>query len=130
MSDPFRYRVVDEPRPSPLARIALPPMLVFLAATFFQPWGFLLIVFNAVALNGPFRNREILLALAPFPIYFGGRALLGALVVAQAVTVAQADYWFVAAIGIGFVSAAFAYVSQERTFQLRRYLEQLRGYSA
>ena len=130
MSDPFRYRVIDEPRPSPLARIALPPMLVFLAATFFQPWGFLLIVFNAIALNGTHRNREILLALAPFPIHFGALEALDRVVASGALTVPQAQYGFVAAIGIGFVSAAFAYVSQERTFQLRRYLEQLRGYSA
>lgn len=127
--DPFRYRLIDEPRPSPLARIALPPTLVFLAATFFQPWGYVLIVFNAIALNGPYRNREILLALAPFPIYFGGLALLDRLVRSGSLSVAQAHYWFVAAIGLGLASAAFAYVSQERTFQLRRYLEQLRGYS-
>jgi hypothetical protein len=129
VSDPFRYRLIDEPRPSPLARIALPPTLVFLAATFFQPWGFLLIVFNAIALNGPFRNREILLALAPFPIYFGARLLLAALIIGGTMPGAHAAYWFIAAIGIGFVLAAFAYVSQERTFQLRRYLEQLRGHS-
>ena len=129
MTDPFRYRLIDEPRPSPLARIALPPTLVFLAATFFQPWGFLLIVFNAIALNGPFRNREIVLALAPFPIYFGSLEILDRVVRAGILAVPPAHYWFVGAVGIGFVSAAFAYVSQERTFQLRRYLEQLRGYS-
>ena len=130
MTDPFRYRLIDEPRPSPLARIALPPLLVFLVATFFQPWGFLLIVFNAVALNGPYRTREILLALAPFPIYFGALELLNRMVSAGALSVPQARYGFVGAIGVGFVFAAFAYVSQERTFQLRRYLDQLRGYSA
>ena len=130
MSDPFRYRLIDEPRPSPLARVALPPILVFLVATFFQPWGFLLIVFNAVALNGPHRNREILLALSPLPIYFGAREILGRMTGAGTLTAAQADYWFVGAIGVGFVFAAFAYVSQERTFQLRRYLQPLRGSSA
>ena len=129
MTDPFRYRLIDEPRPSPLARFAIPPTLAFLAATFFQPWGFLLIVFNAVALNGAHRNREVLLALVPFPIYFGGLELLDRLVRAGSVSVGQAHYAFVGAIGLGFVSAAFAYVSQERTFQLRRYLEQLRGFS-
>ncbi|HEX6740578.1 MAG TPA: hypothetical protein VF079_02135 [Sphingomicrobium sp.] len=128
--DPFRYRLIDEPRPSPLARIALPPTLVFLVATFFQPWGYVLIVFNAIALNGPYRNREILLALAPFPIYFGALRLLDMLVLARTVPLAQAHYWFVGAIGLGLASAAFAYVSQERTYQLRRYLDQLRGYSA
>ena len=130
MSDPYRYRLVDEPRPSALARLALPPMLAFIAATLFQPWGFLLIVYNAIALNGPFRNREVLLALAPFPIYFGGLELLDRIVRADALSIDQARYLFIAAIGVGFVFAAFAYVSQERTYQLRRYLEQLRGWSA
>ena len=129
MKDTFRYRLIDEPRPSPLARIALPPILVFLVATFFQPWGFLLIAFNAVALNGPYRNREILLALAPFPIYFGALAGLDRVVRDGILSSGQAGYLFIGAIGAGFVLAAFAYVSQERTFQLRRYLDQLRGWS-
>ena len=40
MSDALRYRLIDEPRPGPLQRIALPPLLVFLAAQFFLQWAF------------------------------------------------------------------------------------------
>lgn len=122
--DPFRYRLVDEPRPGLLSKLALPPLLVFILATFFQPWGYLLIVFNALALNGPRRNREIGYALAPFPIYFGSLVLLDAAVRLGLLAAPPANYLFVATIGLGLALAAFAFVSQEATFQLRRYLNQ------
>jgi hypothetical protein len=127
VSDPLRYRLVDEARPSPFSRLALPPLLVFLAATFFLPWGYLLIAFNAVALNGPSRNREIGLALLPMAIYFGALALLDAMVRDGSLSLSQARYLFVAAVGLGLGSAAFAFISQQRTFELRRYLGTLRG---
>jgi hypothetical protein len=127
VSDAFRYRLIDEPRPSKLSKIALPPFLVFMVAAFFQPWGFLLIALNAVALNGPKRNREIACALAPIPLYFLALVLLGGLINGGTMTVGQAGYALVAAVGLGLASAAFAYVSQARTFELRRYLSQLRG---
>ncbi len=122
MRDQLRYRLVDEPQPNWLTRFALPPILVFLIATFFQPWGFLLIATNAVALNGPKRNREIGYALAPIAIYYGAIMLLDTAVKADALAVYQARYLFVAAIGAGLVLAAFAYVSQMQTHALRRYL--------
>ena len=127
MSDALRYRLVDEPRPSVLSKVALPPLLVFMVATFFQPWGYLLIVFNAIALNGPGRDKEIGLALAPIPIYFASLAWLGALVRDGALTVNRANYVFAAAVGVGLVLAAFAYISQARTFELRRFLSYLSG---
>lgn len=129
MSDPYRYRLMDEPLPSRFARFALPPTLVFIVATLFQPWGFLLLALNAVALNGPFRNREILLSLAPLPLYFGALELLGRMLDAQLVSLTLGRYCFVAAIGVALVFGAFAYISEEKTFQLRRYLKQLRGYA-
>lgn len=130
MTDLLRYRLADEPGPSLLSKVALPPLLVFLVATFFQPWGYLLILFNSIALNGPRRNYEIGYALAPFPIYYGALELLDRLVRSGTLTVDRAHYVFVAAVGIGLVSAAFAYVSQAQTFELRRYLRELRGYGA
>ena len=80
MSDALRYRLVDEPRPGPLQRLALPPLLVFLLATFFMPWGLLLVAANAVALNGPNRNREIAFSAIPIAIYFAALAALDAAV--------------------------------------------------
>lgn len=129
MSARTGYRLVDEPRPSPLSKLALPPLLVFMVATFFQPWGYLLIVFNAIALNGPQRNREIGFALVPFPVYFGALEALETAVRGDVMTASQADYLFVLAIAIGLASAAFAFISQHRTFELRRYLQQMGGYS-
>ena len=124
MSDSLRYRLIDEPRPGPLQRLALPPLLVFLIGTFFLPWGLLLVAANAVALNGPMRNREIGFALIPIPIYFGALEALDAVVRGGLLTVDQAHYFFVAAIGIGLIFVAIAYVSQHQTAELRRYLKQ------
>ena len=124
MSDALRYRVIDEPRPGPLERIALPPLLVFLVATFFLPWGLLLIALNAVALNGPHRNREILFAVIPVAIYFAALAALDAAIAAGLLALGRAHYLFVLAIGAALVFAASAYVSQHRTAELRHYLRQ------
>jgi hypothetical protein len=124
VSDALRYRIVDEPRPGVLQRFALPPMLVFIVATVFLPWGCLVIAVNAIALNGPHRNREIVFAILPIAIYFGALVALDLVVRAGLLAVSQANYLFVAAIGIGLVFAAFAFVSQDRTADLRQYLRQ------
>jgi hypothetical protein len=124
VSDALRYQLIDEPRPGPLQRFALPPLLVFLAATYFMPWGLLLIGANAIALNGPHRDREILFSIIPIAIYFAALAALDETVRAGLIQVNQAHYLFVAAIGAGLVFAAMAYVSQYQTAELRRYLQQ------
>jgi hypothetical protein len=127
VKDPFRYQLVDEPRPGPLSRFALPPILVFLAAQFFLPWGFLLLAANSVALNGPGRNREILFSLIPIGLYYLGLAILDTLVRGDILEVNQAHYFFVIAIGTGLMFSAFAYVSQHQTAELRQYLSQGRA---
>lgn len=124
MSDALRYRLIDEPRPGPLQRFALPPLLVFLAATYFMPWGLLLIAANAIALNGPQRNREILFSVIPIAIYFAALAALDSAVRSGTIEVNQARYLLVAAIGAALIFAAMAYVSQYQTAELRRYLQQ------
>ena len=124
MSDALRYRLIDEPRPGMFQRLVLPPLLVFVLATFFMPWGLLLVAANAVALNGPNRNREIAFAAIPILIYFATIAALDSAVRAGLLAFSQANYVFVAAIGIGLVFVAKAYVSQHQTAELRRYLQQ------
>ena len=124
MKDSFRYRLIDEPRPGPLQRLALPPLLVFLIGTFFLPWGLLLVAANAVALNGPQRNREVLFSIIPIAIYFAAIEVLDALVRRDMLSVDQAHYFFIAAIGLGLVLVAIAYVSQHQTAELRRYIGQ------
>jgi hypothetical protein len=130
VSEALQYRLIDEPRPSALSKLALPPLLAFMVATFFQPWGYFLIVFNAIALNGPQRNQEIGYALAPLLVYYGALETLDRAVRSGTLTINQAHYLFVVAIGLGLASAAFAFISQARTFELRRYLNQLGGYAA
>ncbi|HEX8258051.1 MAG TPA: hypothetical protein VF589_10490 [Allosphingosinicella sp.] len=124
MTDSLRYRLIDEPRPGPLGRIALPPLLVFIVAQIFLPWGALLIAANAVALNGPHRNREIALSAGPIVTYFAALAALDAAVRSGLLRVNQAHYFFVAALALGLLFAAAAYVSQHRTAALRRYLRE------
>ncbi|HEY6815081.1 MAG TPA: hypothetical protein VI168_06040 [Croceibacterium sp.] len=122
MSDALRYRIIDEPRPSPLQRFALPPLLVFLAANFFLPWGWLLIAANAVMLNGPRRNREIGFTAIAIGIYFAAIAVLDRLLLAGVLAGNHASYLFIVAVGAGLVLVATAYVTQDETAQLRRYL--------
>ena len=122
MSDALRYRIVDEPRPGPLQRFALPPLLLFLVGNFFLPWGWLLIAANAVALNGPKRNREIAFTALSIGIYFLAVAVLDWLLQANALATNHASYLFALVIGAGLVLTATAYVSQAETTQLRRYL--------
>lgn len=127
MREALRYRIVDEPRPNFLSKLALPPLLVFLVATFFQPWGFLLLAFNSIALNGPHRNRELVLSIIPIGVYFGSIELLDMIVDAGIVTFQTTLYLFVAAIGAGLACAAFAFISQSHTFELRRYFAETRA---
>ena len=122
MSDPLRYRVVDEPRPGPMQRVALPPLLVFMVAVFFMPWGLLLIALNALALGGPHRWREIALAAGAIAIYFVFRYGVAFAVGLGAIPRGPAPYLFVLGIGLGLALASFAYISQARTMALRRYL--------
>jgi hypothetical protein len=106
VSDALRYRLIDEPRPGPLQRIALPPFLVFMVATFFMPWGLLLIALNAVALNGPSRNREIAFAVIAVLVYFVALVALNAVVIGDLLPARAARYLFVVAIGAALVFAA------------------------
>jgi hypothetical protein len=127
LSDALRYRVIDEPREGPLQRFGLPPTLVFIAATFFTPWGFLLIALNAVAVSGPERAREIALAGLALFVYFAAKFALGTAVAAKLIALRPAIYVFEAAVGLAFVCLAFACISQYRAFELRQYLRQQQG---
>jgi hypothetical protein len=70
------YRIVDEPSPSGLARFATNPYFPLLAYMVDGAWlAFPWFALNAMALNGPERTREILLAVG---------ALVGAFVIAVA----------------------------------------------
>lgn len=125
MRNEFRYQLVDEPRQGILSRFALPPFLVFIVATVFQPWGYLLVAVNAVTLNGPNRNREIALSLAALGVYFGTLFCLNLAIKAGILRDSVADYLFVGGVGFGMVLIAFAFVSQSQAFQLRHYLNSL-----
>lgn len=124
MSDALRYRLIDEPREGVLQRYFLPPILVFIVATFFTPWGFALVAGNAIAVGGPHRNREIGLAGLAIFVYFASLFALNRAVRAGLLQVNQALYVFEAAIGLSLVCLAFAYVSQYRAAELRNYLRQ------
>lgn len=124
MSAPLRYRLADEPRAGLFGRIVLPPVLVFMAATFFMPWGLLLIALNALALGAPTRWREIALVAAALAVYFGADFLFLQLNRGGILPLRPATYLFFLAIGGALTLAAFAFISQARTAALRRYLAQ------
>lgn len=124
MSDALGYRLIDEPKLGALQRFGMPPLLVFLVGNFFLPWSWLLVALNAVLLGGPNRNREIALSFAAIVIYWLGIFTLDALIAEQVIQVSAARYAFVIVISAGLCCAAWAYVSQERTWQLRKYLSQ------
>jgi hypothetical protein len=125
LRDQFRYRLVDEPRAGPLSKLALPPILMFIVATVLLPWGFLLITANAIALNGPNRNREVALSLGALGCYYGTIALLDLVVGSNLLANNQAHYVFVTGVGLGLTLLAFAFVSQQQAYELRRYLKEL-----
>jgi hypothetical protein len=123
----IRYRPIDEPKTSRISKIALPPQLVFIAATYFLPWGFLLLAINAIALGGTYRNREILYAVVPIVIYFLTIPILGFFIREKIMNADQASYIFVVSVGIGLVIAAAAFVSQSHAAELRQYLSSSRS---
>ena len=123
MREAFRYHIIDEPRSGPLLGFTLPPLVVFMAATFFQPWGYLLITLNAILMNGPKRNREIVFSLIPLPIYFSGLAGLNYAVSAGWLPISLAYYLFALVVAAGLIFAAFAYISQAEATELRHYLD-------
>lgn len=62
MADKLRYRIIDEPRPGALARLAMPPILPLFAFMLFAPVGIVLILVNALALRGATMGREMMVA--------------------------------------------------------------------
>ena len=59
-----RYRIMDEPSPSSVARWAVKPFWPLLATMMAGTWlGAPWFVFNGFALGSPTRRREIVLAL-------------------------------------------------------------------
>jgi hypothetical protein len=63
------YSIIDEPRPGPLKRFAMNPMLPFLGYMLFLPVGAGLFVLNALALRGRTMAWEIGFALIGLALY-------------------------------------------------------------
>lgn len=63
------YTIIDEPRPGPLKRFVMNPMLPFLAYMVFLPLGAALFLVNALALRGRTMALEIGFALAGLALF-------------------------------------------------------------
>lgn len=63
------YSIIDEPRPGPLKRFAMNPMLPFLGYMLFMPVGAALFVLNALALRGRTMAWEIGFALGGLALF-------------------------------------------------------------
>jgi hypothetical protein len=69
------YRIIDEPKPSPLNRFAVNPVWIVLASFILQPYAWIWFLFNSFALGSPTRVKEVVWAAAGLGLI----ALLGRL---------------------------------------------------
>jgi hypothetical protein len=60
---PARYAIIDEPRSGPLQRLAMTPLLPFIAYMLFPPLGGVLFAVNALALRARTMWWEIVFAI-------------------------------------------------------------------
>ena len=122
-----RYQIIDEPRPGLLDRIAMNPMLPFFAAMLLWPWGFLAFVLNSLALNGPSKWVEILLAIGAVALGVG-LGVAGVVAISQGLLPeATLPYLRVVIIAASMLLGYRVYISQAETFELRAYFASLRG---
>jgi hypothetical protein len=116
------YRILDEPRPGALARLAVNPLWPLLAVMFGGTWiSWPWFVVNAFAVGSPTRWRETALAAAGFA---GTAALFVGLVLLDARGVFGASGLAYAGVGLVVWKLAVSYwlyVLQGRTFALFEY---------
>lgn len=61
------YQIIDEPKPSPLSRLTVNPLWPLLGAMLGGPvFSWLWSALNALAINGPNRNKELLTIVLAF----------------------------------------------------------------
>ena len=119
------YRIVDEPRPGPLAQIAVNPLWPLLAIMFGGPWlAWPWHVLNAFAIGSATRWRELVIAVVGF---LGACAILAALLLANSNGVlslsdrTHAQFSMLALTVCQLAVSYTLYTLQEPSFELHEY---------
>lgn len=116
------YQIVDEPRPSPFAHIAVRPLWPLFAVMFVSPaFSWIWFLVNGFAVGSPTRLRETLLAAAGFVgslaflLFVSGLHL--AEVIGEGVVPYLLDLRLLWQLGVSYM----LYVWQSRTFGIYEY---------
>ena len=127
------YRIIDEPAPSALSRLAVNPFWIVLAGMLLSRWqalALLWFVVNGFALNSPTRLREILWAGGALALALAVRGPLQELLHGSIGGDAFAAYWpYIHILVIAMLLTAMyrLYLYQFGSYQLFRYLREGRS---
>ena len=127
------YRIIDEPAPSALSRLAVNPFWIMLAGMLLSRWQALAIlwfVVNGFALNSTTKVKEICWAGGALAIALAGREPLQRLLYEQIGRDALSIYWpYIHIVVIALLLTAMyrLYLYQFGAYQLFQYLKESRS---
>jgi hypothetical protein len=127
------YRIIDEPVPSALSRLAVNPFWIMLAGMLLSRWqAFAIIWFvvNSFALSSTTKVKEICWAAGALAIALAGREPLQRLLYEQIGEIALRTYWpYIHIVVIALLLTAMyrLYLYQHGAYQLFRYLQEGRA---
>ncbi len=127
------YRIIDEPAPSALSRLAVNPFWIVLAGMLLSRWQALALmwfVVNGFALNSPTKLREIIWAGAALGLALAVRGPLPGLLHGSIGRDAFAAYWpyiHILIIAMLLTAVYRLYLYQFGSYQLFRYLREGRS---
>jgi hypothetical protein len=124
------YRIIDEPAPSALSRLAVNPFWIVLVGMLLSRWqalALLWFVFNGFALNSPTKLREIGWAAGALVIALAIRGPLPALLqdgLGLATFISTWPYIHILAIALLLTAMYRLFLYQYGSYQLFRYLRE------
>ncbi|MGH6927657.1 MAG: hypothetical protein ACREEV_05000 [Dongiaceae bacterium] len=127
------YRIIDEPAPSALSRLAVNPFWIMLAGMLLSRWqAFAIIWFvvNSFALNSATKGKEICWAAGALVLALAGREPLQRLLdeqIGRAALIAWWPYVHIVVIAMLLTAMYRLYLYQFGSYQLFRYLKEGRA---
>jgi hypothetical protein len=124
------YRIIDEPVPSPLSRLAVNPFWIVLAGMLLSRWQALALIWfvvNGFALNSTTKMKEICWAAGAFVLALAARGSLYGLLADAIGPWALILYWpYIRIIIIALLLTAMyrIYLYQSGSYELFRYLRE------
>ncbi len=117
------YKIIDEPTPSPISRLATNPMWPLLAVMLASPiFGWIWFVVNSIAIGSPTKLKEFLMAcvgvifLSVFYIYLGSLNQSGDSGISEYI-----DYIRLAGVIVSISISYYLFVAQQQPFGLYEY---------